>query len=114
MELKAGESVLKYNATDRIVVMEGSMRLANLTEYDKIGVFLTQAATQAGEQLTLDMTKLNFLNSSGITTLSMFILAMKKKQQPKLNILGSTLYAWQEKSLKNFNKLWADVVITIE
>lgn len=114
MELKAGESILKYNPADQTVTMEGSMRLANLMEYDKISVFLNDAATQASDKLTLDMTKLNFLNSSGITTLSMFILATKKKQNPKLNILGTALFAWQEKSLKNFNKLWNEVEISIQ
>jgi hypothetical protein len=113
MELIAGESKLTFNEADSLLVIEGSMRLANLMEYDKVGAFLMGCAEKSATKLTIDMRKLTFLNSSGITTLSMCILNLKKKQTPKLLFLGSLEFAWQEKSLKNFTKLWADASVEI-
>jgi hypothetical protein len=113
MELIAGESKLIFKETEALLIMEGSMRLANLMEYDKVSVFLMSCAQKSPDKLTIDMRKLTFLNSSGITTLSMCILNIKKKQAPSLVFLGSSEFAWQEKSLKNFTKLWTEAVVTI-
>ncbi len=111
MELIAGESKLNFSQSESLVVMEGSMRLANLTEYEKVADFLAKCLDDTTDKLTLDFSNLNFLNSSGITTLSMFILKVKKLGKPSLFIIGSNSIAWQGKSLKNFNKLWQEVTV---
>ncbi len=114
MELTAGESILKFDKQNSILIMQGSMRLANLTEYDKVLKFLNEITNMVSDVLTVDMKNLTFLNSSGITTLSMYILGIKKIGKPKIIVLGSNKVSWQDKSLNNFHKLWADVTITIE
>ncbi len=114
MELTAGDSKLTYNEGNHSVVIEGSMRLPNLTEYTGILKFLTTVSAINKVLLTLDFTKLNFLNSSGITTLSMFIISVKKNGSPRIKVLGIKDIPWQEKSLPNFHKLWNDVEICIE
>lgn len=111
MELIAGESKLNFSQSESLVLMEGSMRLANLTEYEKVADFLTKCQQEVEDKLILDFSNLNFLNSSGITTLSMFILKVKKQGNPNLFIVGSNNIAWQGKSLKNFNKLWQAVTV---
>ncbi len=114
MELIAGESKLTFKESESLLVMEGSMRLANLMEYDKVSLFIMECAEKSPSKLTIDMRTLSFLNSSGITTLSMCILHLKKKLTPSLLFLGTTDYAWQDKSLKNFTKLWADAKVQID
>jgi len=114
MVLIAGESQLTFNNFTSTVVFEGSMRLANLTEYEKVSEFLKDSAKSVEKNLILDLSRLNFLNSSGITTLSMFIIGLKKLQVTKLKVIGSHSISWQEKSLPNFNKLWHEVEIAFE
>jgi hypothetical protein len=114
MELIAGDSKLVFDKNKQTVIFDGSMRLANLTEYEKISTFLNEVVKVSDSILILDLKNLNFLNSSGITTLSMFILSLKKSHKVKLRVLGSNSISWQEKSLPNFNKLWTDVEISIE
>ena len=113
MELEVGDSKLNYNTNQQTVVIEGSMRLANLSEYEVVGDFLNKISEQANDHLTIDVRNLQFLNSSGITTFSMFILACKKQGKPKLTVLGSNDISWQEKSLRNFKKLWDDVEVEV-
>jgi len=113
MELEVGDSKLKYDKSHNTVIIEGSMRLANLSEYEVVSDYLNKVAEQAEDNLTLDVQNLQFLNSSGITTFSMFILSCKKQGKPKLKVLGSNKISWQEKSLRNFKKLWNDVEVEV-
>jgi len=114
MKITAGDSTLTFNENDYTAVIEGSLRLANLLEYDVVLDFLNKVSEKTQNSLILDLRELRFLNSSGITTLSMFILDKKKLSKPKITVLGSNLIPWQEKSLKNFNKLWDEVLISIQ
>jgi len=113
MELLAGDSKLVFDKPSNTVIFEGSMRLANLTEYEKVSIFLQEVVKIAETNLILDLKKLLFLNSSGITTLSMFILSLKKEKKVRIKVIGTYSISWQEKSLPNFNKLWNEVEIAI-
>ncbi len=114
MKITAGESTLMFDEKINTIYLAGSMRLANMREYEVVKKFIRQAYDKTENVLIIDFRKLIFLNSSGITTISMFILAVKKLNKAKINILGSKKVSWQEKSLKNFNKLWNEVKIEIE
>ena len=113
MELEVGDSKLTYQDNEQTIDIAGSMRLANLSEYEVVGDFFKKAAGKAQDKLIMDVRNLQFLNSSGITTFSMFILSCKKEGKPKLIVLGSNDISWQEKSLRNFKKLWDDVEVQI-
>lgn len=111
--LQAGDATINYNESESIMVFEGSMRLPNMKEYSIISEFLKEASDTSSDQLTLDLKELEFLNSSGITTLSLFVLNCKKAGNPHITVVGNTSIPWQEKSLSNFKKLWKDVEIII-
>ena len=51
------------------------------------------------------MRELQFLNSSGINTLSKFILQVRKHNVSQVVVQGSARFPWQEKSLKNLQRL---------
>lgn len=114
MKITAGESTLVFDKSTETVTLEGSMRLANLIEYEVVKDFLNEAYSQTEKIFTLDFTKLRFLNSSGITTISMFIIAIKRTAKAKVAVLGTNKISWQEKSLGNFNKLWSEVDVRIK
>ena len=113
-ELVAGDAVISFNEDDLTLRLKGSLRLPNMNEYEPIGQLMRESAVIAGDALTLDLKGLTYLNSSGITNLSLFVLHCKKNHTPQITILGDQSVSWQEKSLSNFKKLWDQVKIVIE
>ena len=95
------------------VSFEGTLRLQGREEYQQIYDLLMQSAGTGITPLILDMTRLTFLNSSGISTLSLFVIEMRKRSKP-IRIVGNRHISWQTKSLRNFERLYAEVEITFE
>ncbi len=114
MEIKDLDYHIQFDETTRTVKFVGSIRLQNLPAYEPIKNFLRDVAKLCqGVSLTMDFKELQFVNSSGITTLSMFIIDSRKSASYQIKILGSLNVSWQSKSLSNFKKLWDQVVLEI-
>lgn len=99
----------KYNVTcdaeTATVTFQGSLRLGGPGEYKPIADLLTNLAEQTPETITLDLQGLEFLNSSGISTLSKFVIGLRKKRTIQVILIGSHSIPWQGKSLQNLQKL---------
>lgn len=113
MEIRESEAVVRFTPETNTVSFSGALRLANVKAYEHVGKLLHAAAAQV-DALTLDFRELKFLNSSGITALSLFVVASRKAGRPKLTLVGAKANAWQQKSLMNFQMLWKDITLTIE
>ncbi|EOQ90140.1 hypothetical protein LEP1GSC202_0674 [Leptospira yanagawae serovar Saopaulo str. Sao Paulo = ATCC 700523] len=114
MEIKDLDYNIQYDEATKTVKFTGSIRLQNLPAYEPIKLFLKDAAKQCqGSVLIIDFRDLQFVNSSGITTFSMFIIDSRKSASYQIKILGSLNVSWQSKSLSNFKKLWDQVVLDI-
>jgi hypothetical protein len=98
---------------DSTVMMKGTLRLQGREQYKPIFDLLMESASWREGMLTIDMRELIFLNSSGISAVSLFIIEMRKIQKP-IAIIGSNDITWQSKSLMNFQRLYEQVEITIE
>ncbi|MGB0561275.1 MAG: slr1659 superfamily regulator [Spirulinaceae cyanobacterium] len=96
---------VQYDAEAATVTFQGELSLANPSEYQPIAELLTQAIAGNTPQMTLNLQELTFLNSSGISTLSKFILSLRRQSSVQLVVLGSEEIPWQGKSLKNLQKL---------
>jgi hypothetical protein len=90
----------------------GTLRLQGRQEYEKILKMLQEAAEKSGGPLEIDMSELKFLNSSGISTFSLFLIEMRRIGK-KISITGSKSIAWQSKSLVNFRRLYDQVTINL-
>lgn len=112
-ELNLGDCKITYDPDIAWVVISGILRLPSMAEYEKVGSFLREIATQQKEDLTLDFSNLEFLNSSGITAFSLFVLHCKKLHAPQLQVIGSHEIPWQDKSIRNFQKLWSEIKLTM-
>ena len=93
-----------YNTETKTVMCSGSFRLTG-SEYAAITDILNTAADAKPDVLIVDLTGLQFLNSSGINTLSKFIIRVRKHKTSQVNVKGNSEFAWQKKSLTNFQKL---------
>ncbi|ABC20905.1 slr1659 superfamily regulator [Rhodospirillum rubrum] len=105
MDLISGENYhVRYDPTRSLVAISGILRLNGMSEYEPITAVLRQALAQ-NEILTIDLTELEFLNSSGIAMLSKFVIEARAHEGGSLTVLGSTAVAWQGKSLVNLKRL---------
>jgi hypothetical protein len=113
MEVRESEFLVRFSPENATIYFSGALRLANVKAYEGVGKLLAEAGAQVAT-LTLDFKELKFLNSSGITALSLFVVSSRKAGKPQLKLVGSKANAWQQKSLANFQMLWKDMQLTIE
>ena len=104
---------VRFDEESDCVHLTGSLRLGGLAEYAPISQLL-EDALHGREKLTLDLSRLEFLNSSGIATLSKFVISARNHQQCALVIRGSRDIAWQGKSLNNLKRLMPSLELTFE
>ncbi len=114
MDVTHEDYQVHYDEGNAIVTCQGSFRLRGGEEYAPILQVLMEAADAKPASLTLDVRELQFLNSSGINTLSKFILQVRKHKSSQVVIKGSSQYPWQQKSLKNFQRLLPGLLLEIE
>jgi len=114
MEISHENYQVYYDEATATITCQGSFRLRGGPEYQPILDLLMQAANAKPETLTLDVSALEFLNSSGINTLSKFILQVRKHNASAIIIKGSNQYRWQEKSLVNFQKLLPTLQLEVQ
>ena len=114
MEITHDDYVVRYDPATATVVCQGSFRLQGSEEYAPILQLLTEAADAKPATLVLDLRALRFLNSSGINTLSKFVLQARKHHVSQVVVKGSSQFPWQQKSLKNFQRLLPGLQLEIE
>jgi hypothetical protein len=114
MDIVCDDYQVHYDAATATVLCQGSFRLRGTEEYAPILQVLTSAADAKPAILTLDLRTLQFLNSSGVTTLSKFVLQARKHNVSQVVIKGSKQFPWQEKSLKNLQRLLPGLQLEIE
>ncbi|ACL72680.1 slr1659 superfamily regulator [Thioalkalivibrio sulfidiphilus] len=95
---------IELDDTSNTVRMSGALRLGGLSEYAPISELL-ENALDGREALIIDLSALEFLNSSGIATLSKFVITARNRNDCRLAIQGSNAIAWQGKSLNNLKRL---------
>jgi hypothetical protein len=85
------------------------LRLDGVQGYEAIAKLLDDVANQDLPSVTLDLQYLEYLNSSGITTLSRFILALRRHGKTNLVIKASSQMPWQGRSMKNLVRLMPEI-----
>ena len=93
------------------VTFEGTLRLSGTKAYKPIADLLHEVSEYTADIVTLDMSRLQFLNSSGINMLYRFALTLSRKGGTKLIVYGSEAYPWQKKVLGNLNHFMRDLEI---
>lgn len=96
---------VQYDPQSVTVSFQGELSLSGPAEYAPIAQLLEDIAEEEPAHLTLNLKQLEFLNSSGISLLSKFVINVRKKKMIQVIVIGSNEIPWQGKSLKNFEKL---------
>ncbi|MEM9272455.1 MAG: STAS domain-containing protein [Cyanobacteria bacterium P01_F01_bin.143] len=113
-EIKDQDYTVKYDSDSNIVDFIGLLSLQGPKEYAPITGLLNKIVESQPEKMTLNLKELSFLNSSGISMLSKFVLGLRKKKAIQLVILGSNEMPWQSKSLKNLQKFLPSLKLEID
>lgn len=95
---------VSYDAAVPSIMCAGTFRLRG-DEYAEMSRIFGLAADGEPPSLTLDLTAVEFLNSSGINTISKFVLKLRRQGTTQLVIRGNEQVAWQRKSLRNLERL---------
>ena len=105
MDITHADYQVRYDAFTATITCQGAFRLRGPEEYAPILQLLLDAAETKPPTLTLDLRALRFLNSSGINALAKFVLHVRAQPASQIVIKGNAQYLWQQKSLKNFQRL---------
>lgn len=114
MEIKTENYQVKYDEASHNIVFDGSLRLNGSAEYASIFELLNNVAQQEPEKIILDLKELNFLNSSGISILSKFVINVRKRKNIQMIVIGAKKNPWQGKSLKNLQRLMPSLKLELE
>lgn len=114
MEIKTENYNIVYDQMSNKVVFDGTLRLNGSQEYASISELLDLVAQQEPEKIVLDLKKLTFLNSSGISVLSKFAIKIRKRKNIQMVVIGAKKIPWQGKSLKNLQRLMPSLKLEFE
>ncbi|MBT5856362.1 hypothetical protein HOH87_07015 [bacterium] len=89
---------------DQQVIIKGALRLQSPTAYDKPFESIREAITNKQDGLHVDISDLNFLNSSGVTSLARLVLDARKADVG-FTLLCSEDIPWQSKTVSSLGKL---------
>ncbi|MEG4282473.1 hypothetical protein QUB68_05045 [Microcoleus sp. A006_D1] len=113
-EIKGEDYSIQYDRESVTVSFIGELSLGGPAEYAPIVELLDEVAQNEPPAITLNLKKLEFVNSSGISMLSKFVISVRKKKTIQLLVLGSNDVPWQQKSLKNLEKLLPTLKLELE
>lgn len=96
------------------VRLAGTLRLESKEDYHRVLAILQQTLDDCGErELTIELSDLAYLNSSGVSALSIFLIQAREAGTGPIRIQGSAQHGWQRKSLHSFGRLWDRVTVEL-
>ncbi len=113
MQLISGESWEVLLETGNRVTFRGALRLTGTEEYGPILELLKSTVEQTEAGVTVDLRQLEFLNSSGITMLSRFVIHVRDRTGMTLQFLASATVVWHSRSLTNLQRLMPSLIVVL-
>ncbi len=109
-----GESFeIRLKEDNSTVLFKGALRLSGMEDYAPILEMLKGTLIDPDAKIVLDLRELDFLNSSGITMFSRFVIAARDHAGAKLHVLASEAIPWHARSLKNLQRLMPSLEICL-
>ena len=87
------------------VSFKGALRLSGTEDYAPILDMLKETLIHPTAPIVLDLRELDFLNSSGITMFSRFVIEARDHAGIDVQVLASEAVPWHARSLKNLQRL---------
>lgn len=93
------------------VSFKGALRLTGAEDYAAILEMLKGTLAKPAPAVLLNLKELDFLNSSGITMFSRFVIEARERAEANVQFLGSESIHWHARSLKNLQRLMPSLQI---
>lgn len=113
VDIKTDDYSIRHDSESETVFFRGFLRLDGIEKYQPVMDILLNAVEKSS-RFTLDLRELEFLNSSGISMLSMFVVKVRDKGTVDLILKGTDKILWQTKSLKNLQRLMPSLTLVFE
>lgn len=104
-KINGEEYTVQYDSATATIVFQGCLSLTGIEDFAPISDLLEATLDNAAPKLILDLRQLEFLNSSGISVLSRFVIKARNQSLTTLIVQGSDNIIWQKRSLKNLQRL---------
>ena len=112
IEIKEEKYQVSYDKDSATVTLQGALLLNGAPAYEPILQILQNAAEELEpNQMTVDVSGLSFLNSSGINMMTRFVMYVSdiKGLNLKLTIRGQKQVAWQYRLIINLQRLMSEL-----
>jgi hypothetical protein len=96
---------VRLDEDNSTVFFKGALRLSGMEDYAPILEMLKETLINPTAPIVLDLRELDFLNSSGITMFSRFVIEARDRAGINLHVLASEAVPWHARSLKNLQRL---------
>jgi hypothetical protein len=100
-----GESFEVRLEDNSTIFFKGALRLRGTEDYAPILEMLKETLTGPAAPIVLDLRELDFLNSSGITMFSRFVIEARSHTGIDLLVIASEAIPWHARSLRNLQRL---------
>ena len=94
------------------VLFKGALRLSGMEDYGPI-LEMLKGTLMTHQPVVLDVRELDFLNSSGITMFSRFVIEARDRAGIAIHFLASDTIQWHARSLKNLQRLMPSLTISL-
>jgi hypothetical protein len=109
-----GESFdIRLEEENATVLFKGALRLCGTDDYAPILDMLKETLASPAMPIVLDLRELDFLNSSGITMLSRFVMEARDRPGIDVQVLASETVPWHARSLRNLQRLMPTLSIRL-
>ncbi len=105
MKIQTEDYTIWYELETATVYFKGLLRESLIADYKPIEELLDQVMVQELPLIIMNLQQLEFLNSSGMSVLSRFLIRVRKQKTTQLMVKGSTQMPWQNKLLSNWQRL---------
>ncbi len=95
------------------VFFKGALRLTGTEDYAPILDLLRETLNHSENPIVVDLKELSFLNSSGITMFSRFVIEVRDRGGINLLFVASAAIPWQARSLKNLQRLMPSLAVSL-
>jgi hypothetical protein len=113
IDIKGESFNVRMEDDNSTVVFKGALRLSGMEDYAPILDLLKTTLVEPAKPIVLDLRELDFLNSSGITMFSRFVIEARDHALINLQFLASESTHWHARSLKNLQRLMPALVVQL-
>lgn len=113
MEIKQSDYQISFVQAEATLYCQGILMLNGSQAYEEIlALFKRTCDSVTDTGLTINLTALEFLNSSGINTFTKFVI-FSRNRNLTLQVIGLENTPWQVRLIKNLQRLMPSLTMTL-